>query len=323
MISLARAELNRLRSRRAVIVWLIILLVAVAGFQVIIGISARQPSATEIATARQAFQQAQEDYRRHHDTDVKQCQQDNQGQPADFCDMPPPAWPDFQPRPAAFSEMAGPAASITVVFGSLVFLIIGATSIGAEFGSGAIANWLSFIPDRIQVYAAKLGVLIIFSAVLGAVASALTLASTVVLFKINDGPVSHLPDHAATSARGLIVVITAATVGFALALISRHTIAALGAVVGYLVVDFVLNRVMEAVLSLQKIKPWLLENNAAAVLNHGSQYYDQVHRVTPNGVEYDSITRHVSFAHGLSYLLVLLAVAIVVPLLIFRRRDIT
>ncbi|QGN33374.1 ABC transporter permease subunit [Microlunatus sp. Gsoil 973] len=323
MINLALAELDRLRSRRVVLVWMIVLLVALAGFQVIAGFSVKQPSQQEIAAARQQFQQARHDYDQNHDSDVKQCQEANPGQPADLCDYPAPSWEDYRPRAATFADMAGAGVTITVIFSALTFLVVGASLIGAEYGSGAIANWLSFIPDRVRVYTSKLGVLILVSAAAGAVAAGLTLACTALLVKINDGRVLQLTDTAAAGARGLIVVVVCATVGFALALISRHTIAALGAVVGYLVFDFVLNIVMSAFDPVQRIKPWLPEYNARAVVDHGIRYQDQVRHLTPDGINYTSIERELGFGHGLTYLIVVFAIAVAVSLLVFRRRDVT
>jgi len=322
MINLLAAEFTRLRSRRIVIIWLIGLLVAVAGFQVLAGFVVRQPTAAEIATARHQLQQAQADYTAHHDADVKQCKEDNPGQ-ADACDYPPPTLNDYLRTPETFAATADAGLTVSTVFTALIFLVIGASMIGAEYSSGAIANWLSFIPDRTRVYASKITVVALAAAVVGAVAAALTLATTAVLVKINSGAVDHVGDLAATGARGLIVVVVATAVGFALALVSRHTIAALGVVVGYLVADFVLNIVMASLDPVQKIKPWLPDKNAQAVIEHGISYQDQVTRVTADGTDYAMVTRHLSFGHGLVYLLAVLAVAVGVSLLVFRRRDIT
>jgi ABC-2 type transport system permease protein len=162
-----------------------------------------------------------------------------------------------------------------------------------------------------------------FSAVVGAIAAALTLATTTLLVTVNDGRVVRLGDAAASGARGLIVVVVCAAVGFALALISRHTIAALGAVVGYLVVDFVLNIVMSSFDPLQRIKPWLPEYNAGAVVNHGYHYQDQVRKVVADGIEYTSVDRQLTFGHGLTYLIVVFLLATAASLVIFRRRDVT
>lgn len=322
MINLARAEFNRLRSRRVVVICLIVLLAALGGFQVIVGFTVRQPSQAAIAQARQQFEHAKADYDQNHDAEVKLCQQQNPDQ-ADSCDYPPPKWDDFLPKPATFTEMATAGVTITVIFTSLIFLIIGASSIGAEYGSGAIANWLSFVPDRLRVYASKLGVLVISAAVVAALASALSLACTAILVKINSGRVVHSGDQIAAGGRGLIVVVVCTALGFGLALISRHTIAALGVLVGYLVFDFVLVIVMNTIESAQKIKPWLPENNARAVLGNGYRYDDLVQHVRPDGIDYEPIARHIGFGHGLAYLTVVFVLVVAVSLLVFRRRDIT
>jgi ABC-2 type transport system permease protein len=127
----------------------------------------------------------------------------------------------------------------------------------------------------------------------------------------------------ATGGRGLIISAVCAAAGFALALVSRHTIAALGAVLGYLVVRFVLLILTDPIPALQKIKPWTLENNARAVLEHGYRYTDEIRRLTPDGVSYTQIERSLSFGHGLTYLIALFVIMVLGSALIFRRRDIT
>ncbi|HEY9293797.1 MAG TPA: ABC transporter permease subunit [Microlunatus sp.] len=326
MINLLAAEIDRLRSRRVFLIGMAVLFLALAGFQVAVGFSVKQPSTAEIATARTQFQQAQQEYEANKDDyaqEQKECERQAGADGAEACAYPAPSWDDFRPRPETFAGMAGVGVTISIVLPALAFLIIGASSIGAEYGSGAIANWLSFIPDRLKVFASKLVTLLLTAAVVTAAATALTLASTAVLVKINSGAVGKTGDLIAEGGRGLMIVTFAATAGFALALIFRHTIAALGVVLGYLVVDFVLSILMSSIESMQKIKPWLLENNAAAVLQHGYTYYDNRQQVSSDGINYVQIERHLSFGHGLIYLAVIFVVAVLLSALIFRRRDVT
>jgi ABC-2 type transport system permease protein len=326
VINLARAELGRLRSRRVFVLGLIILLVSLAGFLVIVGFSVRQPSQAAIDDARVQYQQARQDYQQNkhqYAQQEKQCRQDNAGQSDDFCAIPPPKWQDFKPKPASFSEMATAGVIVSVIFGALAFLIIGASSIGAEYGSGAIANWLSFVPNRSRVYISKIGVLLLTAAAISALASAVTLIGTGILVKINSGVVNGASDQVATAGRGLILVVICATIGFAVALISRHTIAALGVLLAYGVLDFVRLILTQAIGGLQVIKPWLLETNALAVLNNGHDYTNPTPRVTPRGMTADELSRHISLGHGLTYFAVLFVIMVAVSLVIFRRRDIT
>ncbi|QDP97687.1 ABC transporter permease [Microlunatus elymi] len=326
MIKLFAAELDRLRSRRVFLIGLAVLFLALVGFQVAVGFAVKQPSQAEIAQARTQFQQAQQEYRDNKDENEqaqKDCEKQMGPAHASDCAISEPSWEDYRPRPATFADMAGGVVTVSVILPTLAFLIIGASSIGAEYGSGAIANWLSFIPDRLKVYVSKLGTLLLTGAIVTAAATALSLASTAVLVKINSGSVTKLGDLIAEGGRGLLIVTFGAAVGFALALIFRHTVAALGVVLGYLVVDFVLNILMGSIESMQKLKPWLVENNLLAVLHNGYPYYDQRKEVTSDGIMYNQVERHLSLGHGIIYLAVLFVAAVLISAVIFRRRDVT
>ena len=76
-----------------------------------------------------------------------------------------------------------------VAFGT--FMIAG-SFIGAEFSSGSISNWLSFVPRRIPVFVSKLFVISVFSALFSAVCGALTLGAAVIVAGINDVPVEQI-----------------------------------------------------------------------------------------------------------------------------------
>ena len=122
----------------------------------------------------------------------------------------------------------------------------------------------------------------------------------------------------------MVLAIIAGVLGFALALVTRHTVAALGAVLGYLVAATVLGGfAMNADGPLAGLPPWLAENNVQAFLQHGSTYYQYTSVVTDSGVTQNGIEQHLSFGHSAVYWLVIVVVAVVVAALVFRRRDVT
>ena len=120
------------------------------------------------------------------------------------------------------------------------------------------------------------------------------------------------------------VACLAGAAGFTFALLTRHTVAALGIALGYVVVSAVVGTLASnAEGPLGWLPPWLPENNVAAFLEHGTTYYQFVQTVTPQGVSGDSVEKHLSFGHSAAYWAVVLVVAVVSGALVFRRRDVT
>ena len=58
----------------------------------------------------------------------------------------------------------------------LVAFLVAASFVGAEFTTGSLANWLTFVPRRSTVFVSKLTVVAAFSLLLGLLAAALTVA---------------------------------------------------------------------------------------------------------------------------------------------------
>jgi ABC-type transport system involved in multi-copper enzyme maturation permease subunit len=105
-------------------------------------------------------------------------------------------------------------------------------------------------------------------------------------------------------------------------MLTRHTIAAAGIVLGYLFVSFVLNILMSSIESLQEIKRWLPENNVLAFLNHGQKYQVYTTTITDQGSQQDYVERTISFAASAGYWSVIVVVLVGVTFLLFRRRDV-
>jgi ABC-2 type transport system permease protein len=111
--------------------------------------------------------------------------------------------------------------------------------------------------------------------------------------------------------------------GFCIGMVSRHTVAALGLVLGYLVVAAVMRPLASNVRPLQWLPPWMPDHNLLAFLQHGETYFLTTRTTTLEGTEESQIERHVTFGHSAAYWLVLLAVVVVGSALVFRRRDVT
>ena len=324
MIRLIGAELRRLASRRMTLVTGIVLLLAVGLFQLLVVQEASPPSAAEVAEQRQFFEQAHDDWERNHDANVKECLA--QGESQANCDMyyaePTPA--DFALTATPFDQIAEIAMFLAAFLAMLAAYLVGSSFIGAEYSTGSLANWLTFVPQRLRVYASKLLAVALASAVGGAVISFLVLGLAAVITKAYGGALTGAGRYAAVGGRAVVLAVIAGVLGFVLALVTRHTVAALGAVLGYLLVSTVLGGLAQnADGPLHWLPPWLPENNVQAFLMHGSTYQQYRQTVTAEGTSGDSIERHITFGHSALYWLVVLAVAAVGAALVFRRRDVT
>jgi len=324
MRRLVLAEVSRLWSRRLTWVAMVVLLLAVAGLQVAVLQSVRPLTAAELAQGQAQYEEAKQQYDVEAEVRAEE-QQDclDQGNPPDVCSFEGPSPEDFAPRfVIEFSDVAPVVLTVMVFAVTLGFLFLGASFIGAEYSSGALANWMSFIPQRGQVFSSKLIALVLSAALVSAAVSALTLGVAVVIARAVGARVSGVGRLAELGGRGVVVAVIGAVLGFTLAMLTRHTIAAAGMLLGTLLVSYIFNILTFAIPSLQGIKPWLPEVNLQAFLNHGYQYETYDTAITESGSEPQVVQHTISFAHGAGYWGVVLTVFIVGTFLLFRRRDI-
>ena len=281
----------------------------------------RPATESELAEAQRFYSEQHRDWELNHERYEQECI-DGGGTPAD-CEYSEPQLSDFL-FVQSFEDVADGAVQISIYLVAMTALMIGGSFIGAEFSSGSIANWLSFIPRRGSVYASKLITIVGFSAVAqrrrrriddrrawSGVACVL------------DVPVVKLPSLFATAGRGVLVAVALAVVGFCIGLLGRHTAAAIGALLGYLFVWFVRNGILGGTSWAARLTPWTPEGNISAIVTTKHLYYVPTERVTAEGVMIDEVERSVSLLHGLTYWGILLAVIIVGTALVFRRRDVS
>jgi ABC-2 type transport system permease protein len=322
LFRLVLAELVRLRSRRVVLVGALLVLAAVGLFQLVVDDEVRPPSASEVTEQRQYYDQAHAEWEQTHAAQEKDCQDSGQA-PAD-CVWPEPTPADYSLTATAFADIGPGAVQLSAYVTLLAAFLVGASFIGAEYSTGSLANWLTFVPQRLKVYGSKLVAVVLASAAGGAVANFLMLGLVALLTRVHGGGLTGIGEAAAIAGRAVPVACLAGVAGFVFALLTRHTVAALGIALGYVVASTVLSTIaMHADGPLGWLPPWLPENNVAAFLNHGTTYQQYVETVTAEGTSGDSIEKHVSFGHSAVYWLVLLVVAVVSAALVFRRRDVT
>lgn len=323
MRRLLLAEFDRLRSRR--LTWVALLLVAVvlAGLQVIVYFTVRPLSAAELAQGQSQFQQAQRQYA----ADKTQHRKDQdciaQGSPPEECSSAP-RLNDFLPRtPVPYHTLGSVLVPITVFLTGLAALFLSASVVGAEYSSGGLGNWLTFFPQRGRVFASKLLSLVVAAALASAVASAVTIGVAALIATLVGAAVSGVGALAETAGRGVVVVAIFTVLGFALALVTRHTIAAAGTLVGYLFASFVFTLLSGALPGLQKLARWRPEVNLLAFLRHGYTYTTTVAVTSVQGQDFSDVPHLLSFGHSAVYWAVVVVAAVAGSLWVFRRRDVT
>lgn len=319
MIRLIRAELNRLRSRRFTLFALLAVFLALAAFQLVVNDEVTPPSAAEQARSQAQYEEAHRAWVEDHDAYVQECQQSN---PPEKCVYPEPQLSDFGGT-SSFRDVATISLTLAMYLAGLVTYLVAGSYIGAEYSSGSIANWLTFIPRRGRVFTSKMIVVLGFGALTSVLASALVLAAAVGLVRIHGGQVSGLSQLAQTGGRGTAVAVALAAVGFCVGLLSRHTAAAIGVLLGYLFIWFVRVGLLGELSFAQRLTPWSPEGNLQAIVENGHKYFVPIRRLTAEGEVVDSVERTISLAHGIGYWAALLVVVVVGALLVFRRRDVT
>jgi ABC-2 type transport system permease protein len=314
------AEITRLLSRRLTGIAMIVILLGVAGYQLVINNALSPPSGEERTAAERSYQQAHQDWATGHEQYEKECRET--GAPPDECVIPEPTLAEFTGDPTPFKEAASAALRLSTLFVALVTFTIAASFIGAEYTSGSITNWLTFVPRRSHVFWSKLLAVAGFAVLLGTLAATLVLGGSLILARLHGSDIEAIPELAGVGVRGVLPVVVLAVLGFCVGLLTRHTAGAIGILLAALVVCFVRIGVLGSQTWAQRITPWTPEGNIAALIDRGYTYAVPVEMVTPDGVTVDLVEGAVSLTHGLVYWSIILTLVIMGSLLIFRRRDV-
>lgn len=326
MIRLTGVELRRLIARRLTVIGVAAVLLITAFLLVATWREAR-PLSEEAQRQNQIFfEEAQKDWKLNGAQYQKDCE-------ASYAAAPDPKPPlkEYCPGPPTLEQFGKPQTVFAEVMPNLlqgsayllVFIafLIGASFVGAEFSSGSIGNWLTFEPRRMRVYGSKLA-----GAAIGLVPVAIGIIAFLMLGTY------LIVDHYGTTASmtgevwgdlferaGRIVLMTAvgAALGGVVGLLLRHTAAAIGLVMGYVVI-------VEAVFGgfLVQTQPWLIRLNFDAFIGHGAKYF--VQECDGGGGNYtcNMIEKHLSFEHGAWYLSIATVALLLLGALVFRRRDV-
>lgn len=203
-------------------------------------------------------------------------------------------------------------------------VIVGTTFAGADWASGSVSNQLLFEPRRIRVWLAKavavvLGVVVASAVLLAGFWAALALTAQARDLTV---PGEVWRDVWQTAGRGVALAGGVALGSYALTMLFRHTVGTLGVLIAYVVAG----EAITGALPFQKMSQWALSNNVLAWLGSGVEVYDDsLCDPSLGGSGYDEScdpTYILGFGHAATYLGVLLAVAVVLSLISFRRRDV-
>jgi len=192
--------------------------------------------------------------------------------------------------------------------------LVAASFIGAELHSGGVVNLLLWRPNRTAVLGAKLGVALAFVLVASLAFSAIYvgtfygLAASVGWVGNVDAP-TFWSDLVLLCLRGIGLALIVSAVGFAIATIGRHTAAALGVLIGYIIVWELGARLIVETLNIDNNTSrdqWFLVSHVIAWISGPGNRY--------------SLT---TFANSAMTFAVILAGLTALAFTTFRRRDIT
>ncbi len=276
MTGLLGAEVRRFRSRRFVLVLLLLSLLGFGAGVTVAALQHRTPTSADLQQAQVRIDQ----FLKEAAAGREQClTQVPPGQaPDQFCGTAPVVqelraedFTDVRPFVLA-DQLPNGAIGIGVLTAVLLFLI-GATWVGAEWSTRSMVALLFWEPRRVRVVTTKLGVLLLAATGIGVVAQLLWFGAAQLLSRTR-GTTAGLPgafygNVLQTELRAVLFGIIAAALGFALANLVRNTGAALGIAFAYLLV------VENAVRALYpRWQGWLLTTSAGALLDPaGGRYY--------------------------------------------------
>lgn len=328
MIRLTSVELRRLIARRLAVVGVAAVLLITAFLLFAVWRDALPLSAGEQQQAQQMYEQGLRDWQQYGEENLRTCKVEFEKLPdpkpklEQFCQTGPMSLDQFGKPPVVYAELMPELLRGTSYLLAFAAFLIGASFVGAEFSSGAIGNWLTFEPRRLRVYGSK-----VLGAAIGLIPVGIGILAVLMLgaFLIVDnlGNTNGLTgkvwgDLFGTAGRTVLVTAGAAALGAVVGSLLRHTAAAIGVVMAYLVL-------VEGVFAsfLDKAQPWLARVNLDAFVLHGTTYWINDCKSSPDGsYSCNSIEKQLSFEHGAWYLGILAVVLVVLGGFVFNRRDV-
>ncbi|NES31996.1 ABC transporter permease [Micromonospora terminaliae] len=334
-MNLVRAELERLAARRFVQLMVLLLAVAFALTVATTLAGSHRPTPVELSRAQAQAAEEVRNMELAHDRCLRikagtVTPDENDYLPRDCAQIDPalmeklPSASDYLSGVFVFANEAEPLLYFLVAFLAMFGFLVGASYIGADLNSGGVVNLLLWRPRRFAVLGAKLGTLLGGLLGLSALASVVYLGvfwligeASGLTGRMGGGFWSSL---AAVWVRGLVLVLLAAALGFALATLGRHTSAALGTVAAYLVVWELGARLVFQILSVTRPDRFMLSSYLAAWLSGEARFWDN-DACSGDIAGFCDGYYSLGWAPGLVVLLALTAALVVGAFTAFRRRD--
>lgn len=274
---LLRSEILRARSRRS-LRWLSVLaLLAVVGISAIMWFTSARVTSEDLSAAAATWLAEQEQYYEDcvADPSIPEAERDNYCWKPNAADAEANAFWSLPARPFDRTGLEG-LVSFAGGIGLLVTVMLAATSGGADWGARTMSLLLSWEPRRTRVFLVRLGVVIGGALALEAVLVLLALGLGAVIADAHnlvlpagsapppEVQVPDLGDAGELALRWLPLAALGAAGSFAVAMLTRSTGWAIGALIGFVAV-------VESI--VQGLWPWgsqwLLQTNGAAWLSGG------------------------------------------------------
>ena len=323
MRRLVRVELARYRSRRIIALLLLLAALLAALVAAKSAWDTRPITAQEAATAEKeaAIEAERSDIR----ADLATCLADPESylgtnSTAQDCrDNLVAAPKSFLPRKPLdlTGTLKGNGLGVALVVAGLL-VIAASTFAGSDWASGSMVTQLLFEPRRTRIWTAKAIAVTVASGVVAFIAiGGFWLAMYLVAA---DRGVPHgsavMSDVSWHVLRSVLFSMGAALGAFALTMLLRHSVATLSLLFAYSVGG----EIVAVLVPVDNIGRWTLGNNVFGWLETSLKYIDPAARCTGLG-DCDRI-QHISHVAAGGYLLALLAVAVLLSVLVFRRRDV-
>jgi ABC-type transport system involved in multi-copper enzyme maturation permease subunit len=304
---LLRAELSRLFARRFTKVMLLALVLSLCVIGAVAAADTHKLTAADVREARATAAQERET-----------CKQES-SDGASFCDEI--SADNYLPYTLDFRDQMP---VLLVVYAGLLALlgyIVGASFVGVEASTGGLANLLLWRPQRVNVLLGKLTALLLGLVVVGVLIGAAWVAAvwTIARFRGDPGNLTQgfWISLGLDGARGLGLALLTGLAGAAIASLGRRTAAALGLMIGYLVVWEIGGRMVMQALRVQP-DLYMLSSYAIAFLDKRYEYWIGGDCYTDT-----DCTRTIDWAWGLAVLGAVALVAVLVATVSFRRREVT
>jgi ABC-2 type transport system permease protein len=305
VIRLFGSELLRFRSRRLVLVLLLLSIVVAVIAAMIAGFQSTPPGEEALAEARA---QAEQEYQRCLSEDwddadlggltLEEFCRENFGNPEFFAPS--------HLRLAELPEILEGTATVTIIIG----LVLGASAMAVSWQTGTIGTILTWEPRRMRWYTARAvvavaGAFVVVLAILAFLSVSLAVAAWL-RGSVEGADAAWWRDVIATSLRIGVAAAIAAALGAGVAAVGRHTAAALGVVFVYAAV---LEGIVRAFRPLWT--PWLLGDNIVSFVSWQS-----------NSVVFEAGSYVLSPGRAAFVILGYAAIAFLLGLAFVRTRDV-